>query len=68
MVIYQFWYDYVKLKFEEKVKLCLYGYRHFIAYIKTDDIYKDISKGIEVRFDTSSYELDRPSPKGKNKK
>ena len=31
-------------------------------------MYKDISKGIEVRLNTSSYGLDRPSPKGKNKK
>ena len=40
----------------------------FIVYIKTCDIYKDIAKDIETRFDTSNYELDRPLPKGKNKK
>ena len=40
----------------------------FIVYIKTEEIYADIAKDIEARFDTSSYELDRPSPKGKNKK
>ena len=34
--------------------------------IKTDDIYKDIAKDVERRFDTSNYELDRPLPKGKN--
>ena len=33
---------------------------------KTDDIYKDIAEGIETRFDTSNYELDRPLTKGKN--
>ena len=43
----------------------LYG---FIVYIKTDDIYKDIAEGIETRFDNPNYELDRPLPKGKNKK
>ena len=31
-------------------------------------MYKDISKGIEVRLNTSSYGLGKPSPKGKNKK
>ena len=37
----------------------------FIVYTKTEDIYTDV----EARFDTSNYELDRPSlPKGKNKK
>ena len=47
----------------------LYGYRYsFIAYIKTDDIYKDIAEDVETRFDNSNYELDRSLSKGKNKK
>ena len=45
----------------------LYGYKKFHYIHKTDDIYKDIAKDIEIRFDTSNYELDRPLPKGKNK-
>ena len=45
----------------------------FIVYIKTDDIYEDITEDVETRFDTSNYELEcnsteRPIPKGKNKK
>ena len=44
-------------------------YRHrFIVYIKTEDIYADIAKGAETIFDISNCELDRPLPKGKNKK
>ena len=43
----------------------LYG---FIVYIKTDYIYKDIVEDVETKLYTSSYELDRPLPKGKNKK
>ena len=35
-----------------------------IVYIKTDDTYKDVAEGVETRFDTSNYELDR----GKSKK
>ena len=35
---------------------------------KTDDIYKDIVKDVESRFDTSNYELDRSCLKEKNKK
>ena len=43
----------------------------FIVYIKTDDIYKDISEDVETRFDTLKYELkcssiERPLPQGKN--
>ena len=40
----------------------------FIAYIKADDIYKDVAEDVEARFDTSSYGLDRPLPDEKNKK
>ena len=38
----------------------------FTVYVKTDDIYVDISKDVETRFDTSNYEFDRPLPKVKN--
>ena len=37
----------------------------FTVYIKTEDIYSDIAKDFETRFDTSNYELNRPLPKGK---
>ena len=32
------------------------SYWYFIVYIKTNDIYKDIAKNVETRFDTSNYE------------
>ena len=66
-VMYEFWYDYVKLNYGEKAKL-LYGYRQLRCSCKTDDIYKDIAEDVETRFGTSNYELDRPLLKGKNKK
>ena len=67
--MYEFWYDYVKPKYGKKAKLC---YKN-IVYIKTDDIYKDIAEDVERRFDMSNYEsesnsIERPLPKGKNKK
>ena len=37
-----------------------------IVYVKTDDIYKNISEGVETRVDTWNHELDRLLPKGKN--
>ena len=40
----------------------------FIAHIKTDDIYKDIAEDVESRFNTSSYEVERLLPMGKNLK
>ena len=40
VLMHEFWYDYIKLKYGEKVKLCYMDTDSFIAYIKTDDIYK----------------------------
>ena len=40
----------------------------FIFNIKTEDSHVDIAKYVERRFDTSNYELERPLPRGKNKK
>ena len=40
----------------------------FIVYTRTDDIYVEISKDIQIRFDTSNYRLDSLFPKGKNRK
>ena len=66
--MYDFWYDYVKPEYGEKSKLCYMDTDSFIVYIKIDDIYKHIAEDVETRFGTSNYQLDRPLPKGKNKK
>ena len=68
ILVYDFWYDYVKPKYGEKAKLYYIDPNSFIVYIQTDDIYKDIAEDVETRFDTSNYELDRPLSRGKNKK
>ena len=60
IVMYEFWYGYVKPKYGKKAKLCYIGTDSFIVCIKTNDIYKDIVEDVETRFDTSNYELDRP--------
>ena len=41
--MYEFWYDYMKPKYVEKVKLCYVDTGGFIAYIKMDDSFKDIT-------------------------
>ena len=66
--IYEFWYDYIKPKYGEKVKLCYVDTGCFIVHVKTEDIYKDIAEDAETRFDTSNVEIDRPLPMGKNEK
>ena len=60
LLMYEFWYDYVKPKYGDNVKLCYMDTDSFIMNIKTEDV--------EKRFDTSNYECDRPLPTGKNKK
>ena len=37
-LMYEFWYDYVKLKCGEKAKLCCMETDCFTVYIKADDI------------------------------
>ena len=66
--MYEFWYDYMKPKYGNNVKLCYMDTDSFIMSIKTEDFYNDIANDVEKRFDTSNYEVDRPLPTGKNKK
>ena len=40
----------------------------FIIHIKTKDFYKDIADDVKKRFDISNYEVDRPLPRGFNKR
>ena len=68
ILMYEFWYDYMKPKYNDNVKLCYMDMDSFIMNIKTNGFYKDISNGVEKRFDTSNYEVNRPLPTGKNKK
>ena len=68
IIMYEFWYDYMKKKYGDMVKLCYMDTDSLIMNIKTKDFYKDIARDVEERFDTSNYDVDRPLPKGKNKK
>ena len=65
---YGFWYVYVKSKYGEKPKLNYMDIDSFIVRIKTADIYLATAKDVERSAHPSNYELDRPLPKGKNKK
>ena len=65
-LMYEFWYDYIKPKYQNNAKLCSMDTDSFIINIKTEDFYKDIANDVEKRFDTSNYEVDRPLRKAKN--
>ena len=47
IIMYKFWYDYVKPKYGKKQN-CVMDTDSFIVYIKTDDIYKDIAEDDEI--------------------
>ena len=68
ILMYEFWYDYMKPKYNDNVKLCYMDTDSFAMYIKTNDFFKDISNDVYDRFDTSNYGARRPLPIGKNKK
>ena len=69
-LMYEFWYDYIKPKYEDKARLCYMDTDSFVMHIKTEDFYKDIADDVERWFDTSNYDekVERPLPIGKNKK
>ena len=67
-LMYEFWYDYRKPKYDNNVKLCYMDTYSFIMDIKRNDFYKDIANDVECKFDTSNYEVNRSLPMGKNKK
>ena len=63
-LMFEFWYDYIKPKYGDKVKLCYMDTDSFVMLIKTDDFYKDISNDVDKWFDTSNF---NKSETGKNK-
>ena len=68
-LMYEFWYEYINPKYEDRAKLCYIDTDSFIIYIKTKEFFEDISNDVEGWFDTSNYDKnDRPLPIGKNEK
>ena len=53
MLMYEFWYDYVKPKYSDKAKLCYIDTDSFVIHIKTEDFYKDVANDVEKWFDIS---------------
>ena len=69
-LMYKFWYDYIKPKYEDRAKLCYTDTDSLVIHIITEDVFADISDDVERWFDTSNYDENdkRPLPIGKNKK
>ena len=60
-LMYEFWYDYIKLKYGDKARLCYTDTDSLIIYVETEDFYKDIARDVEKWFNTSNYD-ERPLP------
>ena len=41
ILMYEFWYDYIKPQYQDNVKLCHMDADSFIIYIKAEDVYED---------------------------
>ena len=68
-LMYEFWYDYLKPKYQDNIKLCYMDTDSFILQIQADDFFKDINIDVNKWFDTSNYDKNdnRPLEIGKNK-
>ena len=67
-LINEFFYDYIKPKYQNNGKLCYMDTDSCIINIKTEYFYENIANDIEKIFDTLNYQVNRPLPKEKNKK
>ena len=69
-LIYEFWYDYIKPKYQDKAKLCYMDTDRFVNHIKTEDFYENIASDVGKWFDTYNYDKDDKKlfPIGKNEK
>ena len=67
-LMYGFWYDYIKPKYQDRPKLCYMDTDRFVIHINTKYVYEDIANDVEELFDTANYNNNRPFPIGKNKK
>ena len=69
-LMYEFYYEYIKPKYGNKVELCYTETDSFIMQIFTEDFYADMSSDVNRWFDTSCYskESNKPLEFGVNEK
>ena len=47
--MYEFWYDYIKPRYQSNAKLCYMDTGSCIIHIKTEDFFKDIVNDVKNR-------------------
>ena len=65
-LMYKFWYDYIKPKYEDRAKLCYTDNDSFIIHIINEEFFEYIAGDVKKWFDTSNYDENhkRPLPIG----
>ena len=68
-LMYEFWCDYIKQKYQNRAKRCYMDTDSFVIQIIIEYFYKKIANDIEKWFGTSNHDEDdkRPLPLGKSK-
>ena len=61
-LMYEFWYEYLKPKYKDKLNLLYMDTDSFVLEIETDDFYKDTKDDLKEWFDTSKYSRDMVLP------
>ena len=61
-LMYQFYYDYLKPKLEDKVNSMYMDTESFVLSIETDDFFRDIKDDLKEWFDTSGCDKSRVLP------
>ena len=56
-LMYKFWYDFIKPKYDDKVRALYMDTDSFVINIKTNDFYKDIANDVEKWFDKSMIKM-----------
>lgn len=62
-LMYDFHYNYIKLKYGDRAKLLFTEFDSVMYEIETEDFYKDTNDIGEEKFDTSNFPKDHPSGK-----
>ena len=61
-LMYKFWYDYIKPKYEDGAKLCYTDTDNLIIHIITEDNFEDIADDVRKWFDTFNYDENHKIP------
>ena len=57
ILIYEYWYAYIKSKYGDKAELCYTDTNSLIVHVESDVFFTDLASDAEKRFEISNYEV-----------